>query len=284
MSERSYSSSPPRSYGSRGDSPIILLVRNLRLDYTRGRSRSRYSSQSPPRNSQSPPPTRRYSSRGLSRSHYSSQSPPYDSLSPPPTRRYSSRGLSRSHYSSQSPPYDSLSPPPTRRYSSQHRDYNVSPPRSRGGSRSRHHPAEYPRAPPRSPSHYCSSFAGTMCRCNRDVAIGTTWTAKNPARKFACCTNLDKPNGCNFLQWAEPEICEKGLEIGRGFIGFLEQKNYKIQTLEAYNESLKSNIVTRNQVALKATRENEDMKMKLQETEEKLKKLESEISSHCVIC
>ncbi|KAL7124494.1 hypothetical protein ABFS83_14G052000 [Erythranthe nasuta] len=118
MSERSYSPSPPRS--SRGDSPIILLVRNLRLDYTRGRSRSRYSSESPPRNSQSPP-TRRYLSRSLSRSHYSSQSPPYNSLSPPPTRRYSSRGLSRSRYSSQSPPYNSLPPPPTRRYSR----YNV---------------------------------------------------------------------------------------------------------------------------------------------------------------
>ncbi|KAI3491267.1 hypothetical protein L1887_44400 [Cichorium endivia] len=53
-----------------------------------------------------------------------------------------------------------------------------------------------------------SSFLGRgLCYCMKKVKTRTSWTKKNPGRRFASCPNsLNPKEDCEFFDWVDPEL------------------------------------------------------------------------------
>uniref|UniRef100_A0A2N9J4M7 GRF-type domain-containing protein n=1 Tax=Fagus sylvatica TaxID=28930 RepID=A0A2N9J4M7_FAGSY len=52
-----------------------------------------------------------------------------------------------------------------------------------------------------------------LCHCREKVVKVTSWTAQNPGRRFYGCVNYWSGNGCNYFEWADDVICERGKEV-----------------------------------------------------------------------
>jgi hypothetical protein len=90
-----------------------------------------------------------------------------------------------------------------------------------------------------------SSNGMVYCWCGKEAMMRTSWTSRNPGRRFYCCpstvcplTNycysycrcsiiihcafLNQGSRCNFFGWYDPEMCKRSMEI---IPGLLRSKN-----------------------------------------------------------
>jgi len=65
-----------------------------------------------------------------------------------------------------------------------------------------------------------SSISGQelrRCFCGDVAKVCTSWTSKNPGRRFIGCPNYKSGRGCNYFSWIEPRVpdwyASKMLEI-----------------------------------------------------------------------
>uniref|UniRef100_A0A2N9FDZ9 GRF-type domain-containing protein n=1 Tax=Fagus sylvatica TaxID=28930 RepID=A0A2N9FDZ9_FAGSY len=68
------------------------------------------------------------------------------------------------------------------------------------------------------PSSSTSSSLSSRIRlfhCREKLVKVTSWTAQNPGRRFYGCVNYWTGNGCNYFEWADEVICERGKEVIR---------------------------------------------------------------------
>ncbi|GJV97598.1 zinc finger, GRF-type containing protein [Tanacetum coccineum] len=79
------------------------------------------------------------------------------------------------------------------------------------------------------------------CACGLEVVIRTSWTNRNPCRRFYGCPTLS-PTCVNFLRWYDPPMCQRSIQIIRGLlrsrneleeiIAMVEEKRRKFVHLE----------------------------------------------------
>ncbi|GKE12677.1 zinc finger, GRF-type containing protein [Tanacetum coccineum] len=50
------------------------------------------------------------------------------------------------------------------------------------------------------------------CACGLEVVIRTSWTNRNPCRRFYGCPTLST-TCVNFLRWFDPPICQRSVQI-----------------------------------------------------------------------
>ncbi|XP_059458865.1 uncharacterized protein LOC132188439 [Corylus avellana] len=54
-----------------------------------------------------------------------------------------------------------------------------------------------------------------VCYCSLPAPLKTSWTPKNPERRFWGCTTYDsnRKAACRFFKWMDESICEKGMKV-----------------------------------------------------------------------
>ncbi|GKD34909.1 zinc finger, GRF-type containing protein [Tanacetum coccineum] len=50
------------------------------------------------------------------------------------------------------------------------------------------------------------------CTCGLEAVIRTSWTNRNPGRRFYGCPTLS-PTCVNFLGWYDPPMCQRSVQI-----------------------------------------------------------------------
>ncbi|KAI7746910.1 hypothetical protein M8C21_018572 [Ambrosia artemisiifolia] len=81
-------------------------------------------------------------------------------------------------------------------------------------------------------------MAPIYCRCGREAIVRTSWTSKNPGRRFYSCPI--KASQCGgFLCWVEPDNVIAGLLRSKNELeGSITELQGSISELEAVNEVL----------------------------------------------
>ncbi|KAK1403056.1 GRF-type domain-containing protein [Heracleum sosnowskyi] len=104
------------------------------------------------------------------------------------------------------------------------------------------------------------------CFCERRARLCTSWTLKNPGRRFF--TTPKENNGCHFFQWFEEEFCGRSLDV----ITHLNHKRiYLEEKLKLVKENLAESI--EKKIVLKAEKKLLiEGRMKLDSEKENLKK------------
>ncbi|GKD00576.1 zinc finger, GRF-type containing protein [Tanacetum coccineum] len=55
------------------------------------------------------------------------------------------------------------------------------------------------------------------CACGLEAVIRTSWTNRNPCRRFYDCPTLS-PTCVNFLRWYDPSMCQRSVQIIPGLL------------------------------------------------------------------
>ena len=68
--------------------------------------------------------------------------------------------------------------------------------------------------------------ATEMCFCNKVSVVKTSWTNRNPGRRFLSC---GKRNGCSFFIWIDPPMCNRARMIIPGLLRRLTEMEEDIK-------------------------------------------------------
>nr|XP_027122511.1 uncharacterized protein At4g04775-like [Coffea arabica] len=97
-----------------------------------------------------------------------------------------------------------------------------------------------------------------FCKCGTRTILKTSWTERNPARRYIECAQ-NQVRGCGFWDWYDEEICERAKQV---IPGLLRSKN----KLEAENEALQKEVrgwqSKANEMALEIKRLKEQLEKK----------------------
>ena len=72
------------------------------------------------------------------------------------------------------------------------------------------------------------------CSCGRIAVIHTSWTDRNPGRRFYACPK--RGSKCMFIGWYDPVMCPCSIEI---ILGLLRSKNELEHLLKKKNDENK---------------------------------------------
>ncbi|GKC73627.1 hypothetical protein Tco_1119510, partial [Tanacetum coccineum] len=53
--------------------------------------------------------------------------------------------------------------------------------------------------------------------CGLEAVIRTSWTNRNPRRRFYFCLTLS-PTCVNFIRWFDPPMCQRSVQIIQGLL------------------------------------------------------------------
>ncbi|PWA69662.1 zinc finger, GRF-type [Artemisia annua] len=77
-------------------------------------------------------------------------------------------------------------------------------------------------------------------RCQAVCVIKTSWTNRNPGRRFYGCPHMD----CNrFMDWVDPEMCPRSMVIIPGLLRSLNRHQAQIQEIEEERSRLKKYLI-----------------------------------------
>ncbi|GJX01211.1 zinc finger, GRF-type containing protein [Tanacetum coccineum] len=84
------------------------------------------------------------------------------------------------------------------------------------------------------------------CACGLEAVIKTSWTNRNPGRRFYGCPTLS-PTCVNFLRWYDPPMCQRSVQI---IPGLLRSRNEleEITQREAQQANELSNLTRQRQL------------------------------------
>ncbi|PWA74705.1 zinc finger, GRF-type [Artemisia annua] len=51
-----------------------------------------------------------------------------------------------------------------------------------------------------------------ICDCGKQTTIKTSWTNRNPGRRFYCCPS------CGFIGWTDPPMCCRAVVVIHGLL------------------------------------------------------------------
>ncbi|KAL8556560.1 hypothetical protein ACS0TY_004131 [Phlomoides rotata] len=71
------------------------------------------------------------------------------------------------------------------------------------------------------------------CYCGKKALIRTSWTDQNPGRRFLCCVNSRRREGCVFWKWEDPEMCMRSKMIIPGLLRRVNAAEAEIEKLRA---------------------------------------------------
>ncbi|KAK9074546.1 hypothetical protein SSX86_007144 [Deinandra increscens subsp. villosa] len=70
-----------------------------------------------------------------------------------------------------------------------------------------------------------------FCWCGDEAIIRTSWTTRNPGRRFYGCPRT--ASTCRFIGWYDPQMCQRSTEIIPGLLRARNELEEKIKDLEA---------------------------------------------------
>nr|XP_027060935.1 uncharacterized protein LOC113687547 [Coffea arabica] len=79
-----------------------------------------------------------------------------------------------------------------------------------------------------------SSSPLPVCRCEKETRVITSWTSKNPGRRFAVCAE----GCCGYWAWIDEEMCRRATEI---IPGLLRKINATEKDRDEYEEIARRN-------------------------------------------
>ncbi|KAJ9565721.1 hypothetical protein OSB04_001687, partial [Centaurea solstitialis] len=68
------------------------------------------------------------------------------------------------------------------------------------------------------------------CNCGSIGSIKTSWTSRNPGRRFYSCSN--KKQRCGFIRWFDPPMCSRSMEVIPGLLNSKNQLDAKIKEVK----------------------------------------------------
>nr|GMD37749.1 zinc finger, GRF-type [Ipomoea batatas] len=76
------------------------------------------------------------------------------------------------------------------------------------------------------------------CECGRQLVIRTSWTDRNPGRRFWHCSesavsSVFGMKGCGFFDWADPPMCPRAISIIPGLLRRINRDREEIERLKA---------------------------------------------------
>ncbi|KAI3701432.1 hypothetical protein L6452_26498 [Arctium lappa] len=74
-----------------------------------------------------------------------------------------------------------------------------------------------------------------VCHCGLFATIRTSWTTKNPGRRFYGCPR--KVSRCDFFSWYDQQLCNRSVEV---IPGLLRSKNIVEASLKAKEKEIMS--------------------------------------------
>ncbi|KAL8249741.1 hypothetical protein R6Q59_006609 [Mikania micrantha] len=74
-----------------------------------------------------------------------------------------------------------------------------------------------------------------FCWCGKEAVIRTSWTSRNPGRRFYSCP--DQRSNCSFITWVDPKMCPISILI---IPGLLKSKNEAERKCRVATEECKS--------------------------------------------
>ncbi|KAL8267960.1 hypothetical protein R6Q59_001758 [Mikania micrantha] len=74
-----------------------------------------------------------------------------------------------------------------------------------------------------------------FCECRKEAIILTSWTSRNPGRRFYGC--LDQGSKCRFIGWFDQNQCQRCMDI---IPGLLRDKN----SFAVANKNLQEHVTT----------------------------------------
>ncbi|KAL8224509.1 hypothetical protein R6Q57_019984 [Mikania cordata] len=80
-----------------------------------------------------------------------------------------------------------------------------------------------------------------FCWCGKVAIVRTSWTDKNPGRRFYLCP--DKGSNCRFIRWLDPVICDRSMVIIPGLLKSKNEVETNLQSSEAANGQLKKYLI-----------------------------------------
>ncbi|PWA44743.1 zinc finger, GRF-type [Artemisia annua] len=71
-----------------------------------------------------------------------------------------------------------------------------------------------------------------LCRCGNVAIIKTSWTDRNPGRRFFWCPNvMIWGSDCGTFGWIDPPMCQRAIEI---IPGLLRARNALEENIKEY--------------------------------------------------
>ncbi|PWA37589.1 zinc finger, GRF-type [Artemisia annua] len=81
------------------------------------------------------------------------------------------------------------------------------------------------------------------CNCQppRQAVIRTSWTQRNPGRRFYCCSQI--VTDCGYFDWLDPPMCARSVQIIPGLLASRNVLEESLRTMAAANGRLKMCLV-----------------------------------------
>ncbi|KAL8246526.1 hypothetical protein R6Q59_007742 [Mikania micrantha] len=80
-----------------------------------------------------------------------------------------------------------------------------------------------------------------FCACGKQAIVRTSWTSKNPGRRFFSCPE----QGCKagFIGWYNPTICDRSVDIIPGLLKSKNDLRVKVEESVAESRILKKKLL-----------------------------------------
>jgi hypothetical protein len=106
-----------------------------------------------------------------------------------------------------------------------------------------------------------------LCYCGRDATVRTSWTSKNPGRRFFCCADtvstsgsitytsktssttpkilfVEQASDCGFFCWYDQEMCcHRAMDIIPGLLRAKNELEMKLKMSEEATKKLKRHLI-----------------------------------------
>ncbi|XP_019183765.1 PREDICTED: uncharacterized protein LOC109178688 [Ipomoea nil] len=71
------------------------------------------------------------------------------------------------------------------------------------------------------------------CECGNELVIRTSWTDRNPGRRFFHCSESPGRKGCGFFEWTDPPMCPRSICIIPGLLKRINRDREEMGRLKA---------------------------------------------------
>ncbi|CAA0829090.1 Unknown protein [Striga hermonthica] len=87
-------------------------------------------------------------------------------------------------------------------------------------------------------SYGSSAFEDTVvhnmdvsCNCGDKLHLKTSWTARNPGRRYWACPKYGSAGYCGIFIWYDPEMCERSKSIIPGLLNKMNKYRHELEQL-----------------------------------------------------
>ncbi|PWA94879.1 zinc finger, GRF-type [Artemisia annua] len=79
-----------------------------------------------------------------------------------------------------------------------------------------------------------------VCTCGKHAVVKTSWTNRNPGRRFFGCPTIISGSNCPFLGWLDPPMCPRSVDIIPGLLRRINAFRGVVEELEEQRSKYKN--------------------------------------------